>query len=381
MNIHKAYKIRLYPNKSQERVLLSKIGATRFVFNYFLDAKISYYKEYGKTLSPLLISKDLTQMRHVMWLSEHSKTELQQSLRRLDTSYTKFFSKKSQFPKFKSRKDNRQSFQKHRDWRIVGNRLHLQRYFSIKFRGFVDPEAQLGTLTVVYEAGKWYASMVAKIDIKLPTKHTKPIGFDLGLTTLLTSSTGQKYENIQPQKTNQKRLTRASRVLSRKQMGSNRRAKAKLQLTRTHQKIANIRKNHLHQISSAITAKNHSLIAVEDLNVKGMVKNRNLARAISDAGWSELVRQIEYKQLWKGGEVVKIDRFFPSSKLCNVCDFISETMPLSVRKWKCGGCNTVHDRDVNAAKNILKEALAYRVRGVIVRPSRQVTKKRGQTVV
>lgn len=113
---------------------------------------------------------------------------------------------------------------------------------------------------------------------------------------------------------------------------------------------------------------------------KGMVRNRKLARAISDAGWSTLVRQIEYKQLWKGGEVVKIDRFFPSSKLCNVCDFIAETMPLSVRKWKCGGCNTEHDRDINAAKNILKEALACRVRGVTVRPSRQVAKKRGQAV-
>jgi len=377
MKEYKAYKVRLYPNKGQEKELIKIINGTRFVYNYFLANSIGYYREFDKTLSYVQMSRDLTRMRQEMWLKDIQSQPLVQSLRRLDKSYRAFF-KRGGFPKFKSKKENGQSFQKNADWRVRNNKIQIQQDLVIKFRGTINSEAELGTLIVRHDAGKWYASMTAKIAIKQPSKHTSPIGLDLGLTSLLTASTGQKYANIQPQKANQTRLTRASRVLARRKIGSNRYAKAHLELARVHQKIANIRKNHLHQISSAITAKNHSLIAVEDLNVKGMVKNRNLARAISDAGWSELVRQIEYKQLWKGGELVKVDRYFPSSKLCNVCDFIAETMPLSVRKWKCGGCNTEHDRDINAAKNILKEALAYRVRGADVRLLKRPAKKRGQ---
>lgn len=167
-------------------------------------------------------------------------------------------------------------------------------------------------------------------------------------------------------------MARAQRILARRQKGSKRREKARLQLSRTYEKIANIRRNHLHQISSAITAKNHSLIAVEDLAVSGMVRNRKLSRAISDAGWAELVRQIEYKQHWKGGDIVKVGRYFPSSKLCSACGFLLETLPLNVRKWKCGGCGVSHDRDINAAKNVLKEALTQRARGATVRLSKQV---------
>lgn len=379
MKVHRAYKVRLYPNKAQEQTLLRTLGATRFVYNYFLSGRIGYYKEYGTTLSYIQMSRDLTHVRNSLnWLGDIQREPLQAALRRLDSSYSSFFKKNAGFPKFKSKKQSNQSFQKYKSWKMVGNKILIQKDLVVKFRGTIDKEKDLGSLIVSYQAGKWYASITAEVDVKLPKRHSKPVGLDLGLTSLLTASTGQKYENIQPQKSNQKRITRASRVLNRREVGSKRHAKARLELSRVHQKIANIRYNHLHQISSAITAKNHSLIAVEDLNVRGMVKNRHLSRAISDAGWSTLVRQIEYKQLWKGGEVVKIDRFFPSSKLCSVCDFMAETMPLSVRKWKCGGCNTEHDRDINAAKNILKEALAYRVRGVTIRPSRQVAKKRGQ---
>lgn len=381
MKTQRAYKIQLYPNKFQEKQLMGITNACRFTYNYFLANRIGYYKEFGKTLSYMHMSRDLTQLRNSLgWLSEVQHEPVAQSLRRLDRTYKTFFKNKKGFPKFKSKNDSRKSFQKHSDWRLRGNKLQIQGDLVVKYRGTIDPAAELGTLTVICETGKWYATMTALLEVKLPTKHTKPIGIDLGLETLATLSTGEKCANIHPQKTNQTRLTRASRVLARRQKGSNRHAKAKLVLARVHKDIANIRLNHLHQISNAITAKNHSLIAVEDLNVKGMVRNRNLARTISDAGWSELIRQIEYKQLWKGGEVVKIDRFFPSSKLCNVCDFIAETMPLSVRKWKCGGCNTEHDRDINAAKNILKEVLACRMRGVTVRPSRQVVKKRGQVI-
>lgn len=379
MEVCKAYKVRLYPNKAQEQKMLQTIGACRFIYNYFLAARKGYYVEYGKTLPYAQMGRDLTVLRNsIWWLSQVHAEPVHQSLRRLDRTYQRFFKNKRGFPHFKNKKDAKQSFQKHIDWRVVGNKIRIQKDLVVKYRGTIDSAAKLGTLIVSYSAGKWYASITAKIDLKQPVRRTKPVGIDVGLETLVTLSTGQKFANIQPQKINQARLTCASRVLARRQIGSKRREKARLALARVHEKIANVRKNHLHQISSAITAKNHSLIAVEDLNVRGMVRNRNLARAISDAGWSEFLRQVQYKQEWKGGEFVKVDRYFPSSKTCNVCGFLSETMPLNVRKWKCGSCNTSHDRDVNAAKNIVKEALAYRVRGVDVRLSKQSTVKRGR---
>ncbi len=373
MEIRRAYKVRLYPNKVQEQKLLQTLGASRFVYNYFLAARKSYYVEYGKNLSYMQMSRDLTQMRRSMWLGDLQGEPMSQSLRRMDRAYSTFFRTKKGFPKFKSKKASKQSFQKHVEWRVRENRIQIQQDLLVKFRGTIDPEAKLGTLVVSYQAGKWYASMTARVVVKPAKRHTKPIGLDVGLTTLVTTSKGVKYENIQPQKSNQRALTLAQRKLARRQKGSNRRAKARLELARVHEKIANIRKNHLHQVSSAITAKNHGLIAVEDLNVRGMVRNRSLARAISDAGWSELIRQIEYKQLWKGGELVKIDRYFPSSKTCSACGFLSETMPLSVRSWKCP-CGAVHDRDINAAKNILAQGM----RGASIRPSRQLALKRGE---
>ncbi len=369
MIIQKAHKVRLYPNKTQEQQLLQILGASRFVYNYFLAARKSYYAEYGKTLSYMQMSRDLTQLRHSMWLGELQGEPMSQSLRRMDKSYSTFFRRKKGFPRFKSKKALKQSFQKCSEWKVKDTRVQIQKDLVVKFRGTVDPKAKLGTLIVSYQAGKWYASMTAKVAVKHAKRHTKPIGLDVGLTTLVTTSKGVKYENIQPQKSNQRALTLAQRKLARRQKGSNRRTKARLELARVYERIANVRHNHLHQISSAITAKNHGLIAVENLGVREMVKNRQLARAISDAGWSELVRQIEYKQAWKGLEVVKIDRFFPSSKLCSACGFLLETLPLSVREWKCGGCGKTHDRDINAAKNILQEALAYRVQGATVRPS------------
>lgn len=378
MKIHRAYKVKLYPNKRQEQELVKILGACRFVYNYFLAARIGYYKESGKTLSYMHLSRDLTQLRKAMWLGEFNQEPLAQSLRRLDGSYRSFFKEKKGFPMFKSKKSSRQSFQTHQGWRVKGNRIQIQKDLQIKFRGTLNMEDKFGTLVVCYRAGGWYATITAQSTVNLPKQHTKPIGLDVGLTTLVTTSSGMKFENIQPQKANQKTLTRAQRNLSRKKKGSNRYVKAKSRVARTYEKIANVRHNHLHQVSSAITRKNHALIAVEDLNVKGMVRNRHLARAISDASWSELLRQIEYKQTWRGGTIVKVDRYFPSSKLCSVCDFLSETMPLSVREWKCGGCGNTHDRDINAAKNILKQALAYRVRGADVRPSRQLALKRGQ---
>ncbi len=376
MKIQRAYKVRLYPNLAQEMELWRIINASRFVYNYFLASRKGYYEETGKTLTLNQMSSDLTVLRKSVGFLDGIQLEpLSQGLRRLDRSYQTFFRQKKGYPKFKTKKSSHQSFQKHTAWKIIDKKVQIQTGLVVKFRGLVDTQAQLGTLTVLYSCGKWYASMTAQVEMKLPIRHSKPIGIDLGLTSLASISTGIKFENIQPQKTLQNKLARAQRVLARRVKGSNRREKAKVEVARVYEKTGAIRRNHLHQVSSAITAKNHSLIAVEDLNVRGMFRNRKLSRAISDAGWSELLRQIEYKQLWEGGEIVKVGRYFPSSKLCSACGFLAETMPLSVRNWKCA-CGVEHDRDVNAAKNILTEA--YSVRGADVRPSRQLALKRGQ---
>jgi putative transposase len=367
MEIQRAYKVRLYPNKAQEQQLLSILGACRFVYNHFLEARINHYKATGKTLSYMLMSRQLTVLRHeTEWMKDIQLEPLSQALRHLDYAYRRFFKVKKGFPNFKSKKDTKQSFQKHCEWRLRGNRIQIQKDFLVKFRGKVDSEAKLGTLTVSRHGNKWYASMTAEVKVKLPSRYTKPIGIDMGITHLAITSTGQKYENVRSQKVLQRKLSKAQRILARRKLHSQRRQKAKVEVARIHEKIANIKANHLHQVSHAITSKNHAMIAVEDLNVKGMMQNRKLSRALGDASIRELLRQIEYKQKWTGGDFVKIGRFEPTSKKCSACGVVKETMPLSVRRWKCG-CGKTHDRDVNAAKNILSAAYAVRGESMEVR--------------
>ncbi len=361
MIIRKAYKVRLHPNKAQEQHLLRILGACRFIYNHYLATRSEVYKETGKNLSYSTLSRDLTKMRkEVDWVSDIQLFPLDQSLRRLNTAFNRFFSKKSKFPKFKNKKSPKQSFQKPRDWKIKGNKLMIQEDLIIKFRGKIDLKSKFGTLTVIKESDKWFASMTAKVSVSLPKRYTKPIGIDMGLTTLATLSNGKKYSNIRPQKYLQLKLRRAQQNLSRKQKGSARREKARVQVGRIYEKIRNVRQNHLHKISHDIVSKNHAMIAMEDLNVAGMMKNRKLSRAFADASVSELLRQIMYKQTWKGGQFIKVDRYLPSSKLCHACGFYNEVMPLSVRTWKCPGCKRPHDRDQNAAKNILLAAYAMR---------------------
>lgn len=371
MKINRAYKIRLYPNKEQEQKMLKILGCCRFIYNYYLDKRIQHYAETKKSLSYAELARDLTKFRYTInWLSDTQAEPLQQSLRRLETSYKRFFTKVSKFPKFKSKKDTRQSFQKHADWKIIDNKLQIQKDLIIKFRGNMPKLTKLGTLVVSrHSSGKWFATTTAKIEVKTPETYTKPIGIDVGLETLMTLSTGQKYANIQPQKTLQARLTKAQRDLARKQKGSKRREKARQEVARVHEKIRNIRENHLHQITSKIVSKNHAIIAIENLNVKGMMKNRHLSRSLGDASFGELFRQLKYKQAWKGGKLIEVGRFFPSSKTCSFCEFVVETLPLSVRKWACEKCGTKHDRDINAAKNILAEALKHNERGETKRVS------------
>jgi len=351
MIITRGFKVKIYPTFSQEQILLQHIGACRFVYNHFLDKKKTAYLETGKNISYLTMSRELTKLRRETdWMKEVQFQPLQQSLRCLDVSYNRFFKKQAKFPNF-HKKNGKQSMRKVTGWSIDGNRISIMKGLSVRFRG-TFLEKREGTLTISCDAqGNWWASTIAQEERKTP-KLKGSIGVDVGLNHLAVTSDGKKYENERSLKNLLAYIQVASKDLSRKKKGSKNRAKAKQRLSRLHLKVANKRRNRLHHVSRAIVSKNHTLIAVEDLSVKNMMANRRLARSIADASWGELIRQIAYKQEWNGGKLVKIDRFFPSSKTCSACGFIMQSLSLSTREWECLKCKTTLDRDVNAALNI-----------------------------
>lgn len=355
MEVLKAYKVKLYPSNVEEQGLYRTLGASRFVWNYNLAKRRDFYLEHKKTISYATLSRDLTVFRNnTPWLQETDRTILDQSLRRFDSSYNRFFRKLSMLPKFKSKHDSKQSFQKYKGWHIEGKRIMLSKTLSFKFRGNIGT-GERRTLVVMKTPTGWYASILMREEIKVPKKHTKPIGIDLGINHLAITSDGKKFANLNPMRTAKKQLKKLSQSLSRKKKGSSRRQKAKGALARFHEKIRNRRQNHLHQISYRICERKPSLIATEDLSVLNMTKNHSLAFSIADVGWSGFLKMLEYKQLWRGGKFVQIDRFFPSSKTCHKCHYIIESLPLNVRSWNCPNCGTKHDRDVNAAKVILQQ--------------------------
>jgi putative transposase len=361
MQAVKAYKVRIYPNREQEQKLLQTIGACRWVYNYYLDLQINAYLQTGKNIPYVDLARDLTKLRNsgeYPWLKEVQSFPLQQSLRTLDTSYNRFFRKLSSTPRFKSRKDIRQSFRKPKDWAIKGHKIQVQGDIIVAFRGRTPSSNTILKSLVISKTptDKWFASMVAEEEVAAPSGLNGSIGIDLGLTHTAITSGGQKFDNLTIAKKRAKRLKCLQQSLARKQKDSHHREKARLELARLYERIANQRMNHLHQVSSAITGKNHALIAVEDLSVVNMMKNHSLAGSISDVSWGELIRQLEYKQQWRGGQFVKIDRFFPSSKTCSNCLKVTDSLPLSIRHWTCQHCGAEHDRDINAAKNILKQA-------------------------
>lgn len=223
----------------------------------------------------------------------------------------------------------------------------------------------------LHPSGRWHISL--KVDD--PTIQPLPpversIGLDVGISALVTDSDGNTIANPRTINRFQKRMRQAQKALSRKVKGSSNRRKAKVRVARIHARIADIRQNHLHQLSTRLIRENQTIV-VEDLNIRGMVRNHRLARAISDASWSELIRQLSYKAEWYGRKLVKVDRFFPSSKTCSACGHLLDKLPLQVRSWECPSCGATHDRDHNAAQNILAAGLAVEVCGASVRPSRQ----------
>ena len=360
--IHRTYKFRLYPTKAQTELLAKHFGCARFVYNYFLNQRIEQYRLTGKSDGFYEQSKTLTELKKqedTAWLKGVNAQSLQFALRCLETAYTNFFKKRSKFPNFKSKRSEN-SFTIPQCASIAGDRLFIRKFNEgIKCRVHREVKGKIGKVTITKTtSGKYFASVHTEEEYATPFEKTnKSVGVDLGLKDLLVTSEGERFANNHYTKKYERKLATAQRHLSRKVKGSRGFEKQRLKVARLHEKISNCRMDYLHKCSISLVRR-YDTICIEDLNVKGMVKNHHLAKSISDASWYSFVSMLTYKAEWNDKKVVKIDRFFPSSQTCSVCGYINkETKKLSIREWECPACHSHHDRDVNAAINILRVGL------------------------
>ena len=358
--IFKSFKFRIYPNKEQEILFAKHFGACRFVFNHYLNKRKESYLEDKKSLNYYDNANDLTQFKkdeNYIWLKEINSQSLQSSLRNLDTAYGKFFRKQTKFPRFKSKYD-KQSFKIPQFVKLENNELILPKFKSgikINLHREIDGEVLFATISKS-TTDKYYVSITCEVNHKPFDKTGSEVGIDTGIKDLAILSDGTTYENIKTLKKNLKKVKYNQRQLSKKVKGSSSRNKQKQKLAIVHEKITNVRKDYLHKVSTEIV-KNHDIISVEDLAVKNIMKNHKLAQAMSDVSLGTFYSMLEYKCEWNDKQFVKIDRFFPSSKMCSNCGWINQDLTLNIREWTCPSCGEKHDRDFNASKNILKQGL------------------------
>ncbi len=358
----KAFKFRLDPKEDQLTLLSKHFGCTRFLYNYFLGEKIRHYKDNGTTLNfnnTCISLTSLKKQEEYEWLSEVNAQCLQGSLKNLENAYQRFFKKQSKFPRFKSKKVNSDSFCCPQHVTIEGNKIFVPKFKEgIPFTKHreIKGEVRSATFSKV-PSGKMYVSILCELPLETPLKKTgKKIGVDLGLKDFLITSDGKRFANPRFLKQFLKELKDQQKHFNRKQKDSKRKDKQRLKVACLHEKITNSRTNMQHQISSFLV-KNYDLIALESLNVKGMMANHRLAQSISDVAWSGFVSKLEYKAKWYGKEVIRIETFFPSSKTCSCCNQVKSKLTLKERDWTCVSCNTKHDRDINAATNILQRGI------------------------
>ncbi|MER5623612.1 RNA-guided endonuclease TnpB family protein [Streptosporangium sp. NPDC002544] len=372
--VKRAYKYRFHPTPEQAEELARTFGCARLVYNKALEERSRAYTLEGRRVSYVESSAALTEWKRtdeLAFLNEVSSVPLQQALRHLQAAFTNFFAKRARYPTFKSRKKSRTSAEYTRSaFTYQGGRLTLAKMngpLNIVWSRPLPQGAEPSTVTVSKDAaGRWFVSILCQDTIRPLNPTGEAVGIDAGITALVTLSrpilgvtdADGKVVNPRHERADRRKLARAQRALARKEKGSANRRKAKLTVARVYARIADRRRDFLHKLTTSIVRENQT-VAIEDLTVRNMVKNRSLARAISDASWRELRIMLEYKAQWYGRELLVVDRWFPSSKLCSACGAIQRSMPLNVRTWECA-CGAAHDRDVNAAKNILAAGLAER---------------------
>ena len=341
-----SYKFRLYPNREQENLILRTFGCCRFVFNHYLAQRIESYQKTGKSPTRFAQDKDLTtlkQQNETLWLKEVDKCALQNTLKHLDSAYQNFFrrvktGKKPGHPKFKSKKQKRQSYQTNSNIKVFDGAVQLPKLGKMKCKVSRPVQGKILSATVSRSAsGKYYVSLCCRLEEDFPKFPATGavVGLDMGIKAFAVSDDGTEYPNPKYLHKSEKKLAKLQRRLSRKTKGSQNWEKARIRVARLHEHIANHRRDAQHKLSTEIIRK-YDIICIEDLAPSNMVRNHKLAKSISDAAWGEFRRQLAYKSKWYGKQLITVDRFYPSSQTCSACgDKWSGTKNLKVRNWTC----------------------------------------------